>query len=277
MNKKISIITINFNNAIGLLNTINSVKAQNNTAIEYIVIDGKSNDNSIDIVKSNTQYINYYLIENDNGIYDAMNKGVKLATTNNLMFLNSGDTFYNNNVVDTLLPQLNNEDVNIYYGKPNIIFNNGKTMVLEELPQIMNLKFILNSTINHQSSIINKKYLQNCGLYDTNYKYIADYDFFLKTYSQNPKSFKFLDIVIANYKLDGASSLAENQLQIKNERYKIQQKYYTIEIIETNIKMFAIENNKHYYLLNNNAKNLLIKIVYYYFNILKLFIYRLFH
>ena len=97
MDKKplISIITINFNDKIGLQRTFDSVFAQDFNDFEYIVIDGGSNDGSKELIEENTDKISYWISEPDKGIYNAMNKGIKVANGEYLLFLNSGDKFYN--------------------------------------------------------------------------------------------------------------------------------------------------------------------------------------
>ena len=95
--KKVSIITVNYNNSKGLEQTIISVRKQKQLGanIEYLIIDGKSSDDSFDIIQKNNDIVDVIICEKDNGIYDAMNKGLKNATGDYVLFLNSGDYFYN--------------------------------------------------------------------------------------------------------------------------------------------------------------------------------------
>lgn len=95
---KLSIITINYNNREGLRKTIESVVAQTTREFEYIVIDGGSTDGSVDVIKEFSDYIDYWVSEPDKGIYNAMNKGVKVAHGDYCQFLNSGDWLYDSNV-----------------------------------------------------------------------------------------------------------------------------------------------------------------------------------
>ena len=103
---KLSIITINYNNSIGLRKTIESVVSQTDNTFEYIIVDGGSSDGSVDIIKQYADKISQWVSERDGGIYNAMNKGVRMAHGEYIMFLNSGDILYDNNVIGHVLPKL---------------------------------------------------------------------------------------------------------------------------------------------------------------------------
>ena len=99
---KYSIITVNYNNKEGLRKTIESVVRQTYRDFEFIVIDGGSTDGSTDILKEYDEQINYWVSEKDSGIYNAMNKGIKKSIGDYLIFMNSGDCFYQNDVLETV-------------------------------------------------------------------------------------------------------------------------------------------------------------------------------
>ena len=108
---KLSIITINLNNKNGLSETISSVIAQTFTDYEYIIIDGQSTDGSLEVIKQNANHINQWISENDHGIYNAMNKGLNLAKGEYCLFLNSGDSLYDSDVLQVLFSQSFTEDI----------------------------------------------------------------------------------------------------------------------------------------------------------------------
>ena len=108
---KLSIITINYNNKEGLLKTILSVVNQNHHDYEYIIIDGGSNDGSVDIYKDYADKNDYWVSEKDKGIYNAMNKGIDVAKGEYCIFMNSGDTFYDSNTLQLCIPCLDGTDV----------------------------------------------------------------------------------------------------------------------------------------------------------------------
>jgi glycosyltransferase involved in cell wall biosynthesis len=116
---KISVITVNLNNRFGLEQTIKSVIAQNLDTLEHIVIDGKSTDGSLDVLKAYSNVKTFWLSEKDTGIYNAMNKGINIATGDYVLFLNSGDTFSGDTIIKQAITLINNED--LIYG--NIIYN----------------------------------------------------------------------------------------------------------------------------------------------------------
>ena len=103
---KVSIITVNFNNAVGLERTIESVVRQPKELYEYIIIDGGSTDGSVEIIKKYEQYVTYWTSEKDNGIYDAMNKAIDLLKGNWVNFMNAGDKFYNDNVLSNIAKEI---------------------------------------------------------------------------------------------------------------------------------------------------------------------------
>lgn len=103
---RLSIITINYNNSIGLRKTIESVVSQTDNTFEYIIVDGGSSDGSVDIIKQYADKVSQWVSERDGGIYNAMNKGVRMAHGEYIMFLNSGDILYDNNVIGHVLPKL---------------------------------------------------------------------------------------------------------------------------------------------------------------------------
>jgi glycosyltransferase involved in cell wall biosynthesis len=111
---RFSIITINYNNALGLIKTIESVKIQLFNDFEFIIIDGNSSDNSKEVIKENLNSISYWVSENDNGVYHAMNKGLKIAKGEYCIFLNSGDYFYNSNVLFQVTDSILNNSVLVY-------------------------------------------------------------------------------------------------------------------------------------------------------------------
>ncbi|NJO90458.1 MAG: glycosyltransferase [Chloroflexia bacterium] len=116
MNKlKLSIITINLNNARGLEKTIKSVVNQTYSNVEYIVVDGGSIDNSVNIIKSYEKSIEFWISEKDNGIFHAMNKGIEKATGDYLLFLNSGDCLFSTTVIEKVFGNKQNKD--LLYGR----------------------------------------------------------------------------------------------------------------------------------------------------------------
>ena len=223
---KISIITVNLNNAEGLKATLESVAMQSYKEFEHIIIDGGSSDGSVPVIKSYEESIianrfnhktQYPLIswksERDGGIYDAMNKGVKNASGKYLYFLNSGDTLSTPFVIKEMIESLDGSDILI--GRVNMSFCGkivDKTALLSE--KDMSLYYMYLHGINHQSAIIKRDLLVETP-YDTSIKLGADWKFFVQTIVLSGVTVKFLDFIFTNYDISGISSNTE---EVKRER-----------------------------------------------------------
>ena len=218
---KLTIITINRNNAIGLRKTIQSVINQNTSVYEYIVIDGASADDSVEIIKEHAEKISYWVSEPDTGIYNAMNKGIIKSTGEYLLFLNSGDELKNTEVIETITKCTNDTDFII--GKVNMVDNNGKMNIhTHTLP--LRFSNFFQFSIPHQATLIKKTAFDTVGLYNENYKIVSDWYFFLMAIFKFNLTVSTVDIIISNFYQDGISSLNTSKENIdKNisERYKI--------------------------------------------------------
>ena len=230
---KLSIITINRNNANGLDKTIQSVINQSYEDFEYIVIDGNSTDHSIDIIKKYNSNINYWVSETDKGIYNAMNKGIAKANGNYVLFLNSGDYLVNNDVLKSVFEKQQTAD--IIYGNMQIDWGNGK-ITSGKMPDKITFKQMYIDTLWHPVSFIKKTLFDKYGLYNETYKVVADYDFFFKVIIINNVTTYHINVDIAMYNLNGLSSLLENKALEQAERRKVIESYLPQSIID-----FAID------------------------------------
>jgi glycosyltransferase involved in cell wall biosynthesis len=132
MHKKISVITINFNNCKGLNKTYDSLRIQFDlkSRVEWIVVDGNSTDGSIDFLNSISSEIDKLIVESDKGIYDAMNKGLSAATGEYVWFMNSGDSFYNDLSVDRVCNAIERSNADIIFGDTMFVSESGKNIGL---------------------------------------------------------------------------------------------------------------------------------------------------
>ena len=217
MNKiLISVITINFNNASGLKNTIISVNEQLTPVFEHIVIDGGSSDTSIADIQSYLKYYHTVISEPDSGIYDAMNKGIALATGEYLLFLNSGDTFASENSLTYFSPLLGHYD--ILYGDMLSIVNEEK--VYSSYPETLSLDYMLSAGLPHPSTVIRKSlFIKKIGLYDCSYTIIADWTFFMIAIFKYNINYKYIAKPISIFEGGGKSSKAENIPLIINQYF----------------------------------------------------------
>ncbi|MEA4841498.1 MAG: glycosyltransferase family 2 protein [Bacteroidales bacterium] len=211
--KKLSVITINYNNRDGLRKTIESVVNQTSRDFEYIIIDGNSTDGSMDVIKEYADKIDYWVSEPDKGIYNAMNKGILIATGEYCNFMNSGDCFHQNDVLEQVLPYF---FVDIIWGK----FLKVNDLQLGGYPysNVSMLLFAKGGAICHQATFIKRK-LFNGNLYDENLKIVSDWKFFIDELIFKNCSFKNINIIVADFDNTGISST--NEKITNNEREMI--------------------------------------------------------
>lgn len=209
---KISIITVNKDNAIGLKKTIDSIVNQIYTDYEWIVIDAASKDGSVDLIKQYAPHISYWVSEPDGGIYAGMNKGIMKATGEYVYFLNSGDSFVNNEVLQSIVDLSLLGDVVL--GKINI-FSDEKGIIKKDymVPYSdITLFSLYLYGIPHQASLIKRTLFDECGLYDYTCKINADWKFFVEVLILRNKTLQHIPITIANYDATGISSVNKQQL-----------------------------------------------------------------
>ena len=200
---KLSIITINYNNKIGLNKTIKSVINQKENNFEYIVIDGGSNDGSKEIIEKHKDDIDYWVSEPDKGIYNAMNKGIKAAKGEYLLFINSGDSLYTNNVIGMVLS--NSLSADIIYGDLHRTFPNGNSDIVE-MPDRVNINYILDNVITHPTSFIKRELLLKRGGYREDLKIVSDWAFTLEVIAFTNSTTQHISIVVSSFAMDGISS-----------------------------------------------------------------------
>lgn len=269
MSCKLSIITINYNNAQGLEKTLKSIASQNSKDFEYIVIDGNSTDESKQIIEKNKNYIDKWISEPDSGVYNAMNKGIEMANGDYLLFLNSGDKLANKDVVAKVLPSLQN-DADIIYG--NLIYS------LNEIPQTLflpskkvDLTYFLNSFLPHPSSFIKRSLFRKIGFYNEKFKIISDWEFFLRAIVVYRASYLHIDTIISDFDNSGISSNSENQKLIDREKQAVYKELFPN--LENEIKLIEFASSRRMQQINNIQKNhsFLWKLLKVFLNILNSF------
>lgn len=197
----VSVITVVYNDPESLENTIQNIYAQAYTNVEYIIIDGGSAESTINILKKYEGRIDYWISEEDNGIYDAMNKGLELATGDYINFMNAGDTFYSSDVLQTIFYGVDSENQNIIFGKA--IFHYGN----QEFIRYENFNFTDPSWYNYQhpshQALFVPKYLYKTIKFDTRLNIAADIDYMHKIF---PAGYSYRDIIVAHFDLGGIST-----------------------------------------------------------------------
>ncbi len=209
----LSIITVNLNNKAGLLRTIDSVVSQDCKDFEWIVIDGGSEDGSKDLIEAYSDYITLWVSEKDLGIYDGMNKGILASKGDYLLFLNSGDILNDKNTISKIYNDNNKEDIVIYDIK---LHSEGKEIV-KDLAHLKNLpivSFLFSGTFPHQSTLIRRDLFSKIGMYDINYRYVADWVFFWKACVDNNASYIYKEgTILSIYDMEGVSSTNREKAQ----------------------------------------------------------------
>lgn len=210
-NSLITVVTICYNAANILENTILSVINQTYSKIEYIIIDGLSTDSTMEIVNKYKDRISKILSEPDKGIYDAMNKGIKLATGDWIIFLNAGDQFVNNEIITDFCRQIEPSTI-IAYGNANLIYKS-MTVLWKTFP--------LNTLKNrmcfcHQSTFVNTIYHKK-HLFDISYKISGDYNFFYEAYYKNQIKFQYIPLTVVNYEAENGMSAKNYFVRLKED------------------------------------------------------------
>jgi glycosyltransferase involved in cell wall biosynthesis len=207
MKKKLSIITVNRNNAGGLKKTIGSVIAQTYPGFEFIIIDGDSDDESPGIIEEYSGYLSYWISEPDKGIYNAMNKGIKIANGEYCLFLNSGDYLIHSKVLEEIF---NNDPVtDIVSGNVLKIRPNNKFRRVSS-PETISLHKLCIHSLPHQATLIRRSLFEETGYYDESYRIVSDWEFFLKALVIHEKSYSYIDVDFSYFRIGGISSSSEN-------------------------------------------------------------------
>lgn len=192
---KYSIITICYNDCEGLRQTIKSVLSQTCKDYEFIVIDGGSSDGSADVIKENASQIDYWVSERDKGIYNAMNKGIKQAHGEYLSFMNSGDCFHNEHVLEDLLPHLG---ADIVMGCTCM----GESVLRPHTP--VTLYSLCIHGVSHQATIYRRSLFET-EQYDESIRLSADWKFTIKHLILNNCSYSTTDVIVADFDTTGIS------------------------------------------------------------------------
>ena len=258
---KLSIITVNLNNAKGLQKTIKSVISQTFTDYEYIVIDGGSTDDSEKIIKKYADKITYWVSEPDKGIYNAMNKGISKTKGEYLQFLNSGDLL----IAETAL-----DEVFFEFPDKDIVYGNLKTTKeITVYPDKLTYSFFFAGTLGHPSSFIKKELFEKYGNYNEQNKIVSDWEFFISAIIFNNCSYQNIKKTISFYEGGGLSSdksmyLQEKKKMLKNKFPVMYEEYNELQSLKEDILFYQssrliqlikkIQQNKFYRVLRKKNK-----------------------
>lgn len=218
---KLSIITVNFNDSKGLERTIKSVLSQTFHDYEFIVIDGGSTDNSVNVIKKYESHIDYWVSENDGGIYPGMNKGLCKAKGEYVNFMNGGDCYHSEDVLEKIFALETEADIITGTHEENGIKNIGKGGVT--------MLDLYKWAIDHQASFIRREVALRHP-YDEKYRIVSDWKFFIEALIFDNCSFYYTDTIVVNVDMKGISNT--NSALDKQEREAVLRELFPNRILK---------------------------------------------
>lgn len=252
----ISIITVNFNNAKGLENTIVSVKNQTYTNYEHMIIDADSNDGSKEVIEKFNSSFSYWVSEPDSGIYNAMNKGIIKAKGEYLLFLNSGDVLFSEFVLTDVSKEIK-DGLDIYYGDLTILDEN-MNLKIRKYPQNLTFHYFFDEGhLPHPASFTKKILFDRLGLYREKFKIVADWDFYVNAICRHNATYKHLDVVVSNFQSNGISSKNEfKHVRLSERRQSLEDNFSLF--FEDNLELLQLKkivNSKQFTIVNKLKQN----------------------
>lgn len=212
----VSIITVVLNGELFIEQTINSVLQQNYSNIEYIIIDGGSSDNTLNIIKQYETKIDYWQSAKDNGLYFAMNKGISMAKGNIIGILNADD-YYTIDTVKNVVESYIQTSADVFHGDISLISNSNPIRIKPNYDAMFQ-----QPSIFHPTCFVKKTVYEAIGAFDTNYKISADYDFLLRCMKNN-YTFQYIPQILCYFRYGGMSASCYSNI----EGYKIMKKHQT--------------------------------------------------
>ena len=232
---------------------MDSVINQTWNGFEYLVIDGGSVDGSSELVEAYKEKIDYWVSEKDNGIYNAMNKGILKSNGKYLLFVNSGDVLINNTVLENVQNFLLSE-VDFLCG--HLSFEKDGKEVTKEHPEQMSFSYLTSKTIYHPSTFIKRTLFDTYGLYNEKNKIVSDWEFFFKTLGLNGATYQKLPYAITHFDMNGISSnQSDKVIYEKQEVFKHYLPYVFNNEKDLYIFDKFIETNKRFRLLQQIDKS----------------------
>lgn len=204
----ISLITVSYNSAATLAHTIASVRNQDYKDIEYIVVDGASKDNTLSIIRQNEDVINKWISEPDKGIYDAMNKALRMATGEVVGIINSDDFYHADNILSHIANAFEDENVDAVFG--DLVFVDSAN--LDKVVRTYSSrgwhpgKFARGFMPAHPTFFVRKKFYDQFGLFKTDYRIAADYELLIRFLYVNKLRYHYLPLTMVTMRRGGAST-----------------------------------------------------------------------
>jgi glycosyltransferase involved in cell wall biosynthesis len=204
----ISIITASYNSVRTISDTINSVLAQTYPKIEYIIIDGCSTDGTIDIVKSFGNRISKFISEPDNGIYDAINKGIRFSRGSIVGILNSDDIFYDNCIIEKIVEAFTGNDIEAVFGDAQFVHpvKTSKIIRYYSSKSFSSDRFKYGYMPAHPTFYVKRGLFEKLGYYKTNYKIAADFELLIRFLHGYSLKYRYLEMPFVSMRMGGVSN-----------------------------------------------------------------------
>ena len=225
---KFSIITVCHNAVSTIGRTIQSVIGQTYTDYEYIIIDGASTDGTLDVLNRYRNNFSHLISEKDQGIYSAMNKGIKLASGEIIAFLNSDDFYIDENVLTTVRNKIvtNDEGAEVYYGNL-VVYNKETGQGRLWKPGLVNRLFLYRGTLPHPAMFYRRNVFDIAGIFDENFVISGDYEWVARAYFLKQIKFRYINVLPVVFMEGGKSTTEAGSAIAKEEKTKIRNMYYS--------------------------------------------------
>jgi glycosyltransferase involved in cell wall biosynthesis len=224
---RISIITVCKNARNALIDTIESVRAQRYPNIEYIVVDGASTDGTLEIADQFRDVINVFVSEDDSGIFEAMNKGAKLASGEFLLYLNAGDTLLRPETIEAVVGAIGrSKDADVYHGDIVIFDPESGQSVYHSAKEASRVS-LFRGAMSHQAMLIRKSTFEKVGPYEQSFLIGGDYEWSLRAFHNFNLRFNVIRVCVSVFMLGGLSSTEQHQQTMHDEFRQCRSKYYS--------------------------------------------------
>lgn len=231
---RITIITVCYNRKATIEKAIQSVLSQNYPDIEYIIVDGNSKDGTKEIIESYRDKISQFISEPDKGMYDAINKGLKLATGDVIGLMHSDDEFFDKKAISRIAARFNDDSsIDGIYGDGVYVTNDtDERLVRDRIGGVFSLKKVKGGWLPlHPTVYLKKDIIDKHGLYNLDFKIASDTEFLLRYLYKYKIKMSYIDKYIVKMRMGGMSTSFKTALEVLNEDYKIY-KYHGLTAVQ---------------------------------------------
>jgi len=217
---KISIITVVYNNEKTIKEAMQSVLSQTYEDIEYVIIDGKSKDNTVNLINDYKENLGYFISEKDNGLYDAMNKGIIACTGDVVGILNSDDLYEDSDVIAAVMEEfINDAELDILYGDLVYVKSDNTNKVVRnwKSKNYYNSFFENANVPPHPALFVRNNVYKKVGLFDLQYKLAADYELMLRMFKKHHFKSKYVKRLIVKMRLGGTTNQSFTNIVVQNK------------------------------------------------------------